>query len=81
MEETETFLLVILSSQLGRSINKPVLVIELKWNKAVYTAINQIKERDYPELLKGLSNDMLLVGLNYDEETKKHTCVIEKYVK
>lgn len=63
-----------------RNSNKPVMVIELKWDKSVRTAIDQIKERDYPELLKGLSNDILLVGINYDKETKKHTCIIEKYV-
>lgn len=59
--------------------NKPVLVIELKWNESAHTAIDQIKERDYPEVLKGLSDDLLLVGINYDKNSKKHTCVIEDY--
>lgn len=62
-----------------RNSNKPVMVIELKWNKSAHTAINQIKERNYPELLKDFSDEMLLVGINYDKETKKHTCIIEKY--
>ncbi len=62
-----------------RNTNKPVLVIELKWDKSAHSAITQIKERDYPELLKELSDEMLLVGINYDKESKTHSCVIEKY--
>lgn len=58
----------------------PVLVIELKWNKTAHTAINQIIDRDYPEMLKSFSDNILLVGINYDKESKKHTCVIEKHV-
>lgn len=27
----------------------PALVVELKWNKDVKTAINQIKDRQYPQ--------------------------------
>ena len=64
-----------------RNSNKPVMVIELKWNKSAHTAINQIKERNYSELLKDFSDEILLVGINYDKETKKHTCIIEKYLK
>lgn len=64
-----------------RKSNKPVMVIELKWNESAHTAIDQIKERDYPELLKELSDEMLLVGINYDVKTKKHTCIIETYNK
>lgn len=60
-----------------RNTNKPVMVVELKWNESARTAIDQIKERDYPELLKGLSDEILLVGINYDVKTKKHTCTIE----
>lgn len=64
-----------------RNSNKPVLVIELKWDKSVRAAIDQIKERDYPELLKELSDEILLVGINYDKDTKQHSCVIEKIAK
>ncbi len=59
----------------------PALLIELKWNKSVDGAINQIKKRMYPQILEGLSNDILLVGINYDERSKKHTCLIEKHVR
>lgn len=62
-----------------RNSNKPVLVVELKWNKSVRTAIDQIEERDYPELLKDFSDEVLLVGISYDKDSKKHVCVIKKH--
>jgi hypothetical protein len=59
----------------------PVMVVELKWNKSAEGAISQIKNRNYPQVLEGLGSDILLVGVNYDEKSKKHTCVIEKYTR
>lgn len=59
--------------------NLPVLIIELKWNRAEVGAINQIKNRNYPQVFEGYGGDILLVGINYDEKTKRHTCAIEKY--
>lgn len=66
-----------------RSVNKPAMVVELKYNKEADTAIEQIKRRNYPakvaEYLEGdnLEDSILLVGINYDRETKTHTCIIE----
>lgn len=66
-----------------RSVNKPAMVVELKYNKEADTAIEQIKRRNYPakvaEYLEGdnLEGSILLVGINYDRETKTHTCIIE----
>ncbi len=57
----------------------PILVIELKWNKSSEGAIKQIKECNYPQVFEGYGSDMLLVGINYDVHSKKHTCSIEKY--
>lgn len=57
----------------------PTIVFELKWNKCAEGAIQQIKERNYPQVLKEHGSEILLVGVNYDEKTKKHTCLIEKY--
>lgn len=57
----------------------PIMIIELKWNKSAKGAIQQIKERNYPQILEGHGSDILLVGIGYDEKTKKHECVIEKY--
>ncbi|MDE6780471.1 MAG: ATP-binding protein, partial [Ruminococcus sp.] len=63
----------------------PILVIELKWNQEVETAIDQIKNRHYPESFKGYGRDILLVGITYDKEApagkRKHICKIEKVIK
>jgi hypothetical protein len=64
-----------------KNSDKPIMVVELKWNKTAEGAIAQIKNRDYPQVFEGFGSDILLVGVNYDEKTKKHTCVIEKYKK
>ncbi|MDO4325752.1 MAG: AAA family ATPase [bacterium] len=58
--------------------SRPIMVVELKWNKSAEGAIKQIKARKYPQSFEGFGNDILLVGINYDEESKKHTCVIER---
>ena len=57
--------------------DKPALIIELKWDKNVYTAIQQIKERKYTDGLRDYSGEVLLVGINYDKKAKKHECHIE----
>ena len=59
----------------------PALIIELKHNKCAQTALSQIKEKKYFDSLKKYSGNMLFVGINYDESTKKHECKIEKLVK
>lgn len=64
-----------------RNSRLPVMVIELKWNRSVEGAIRQIKERQYPQILERYNDDILLVGISYDEKTKKHECKIEKYCK
>ena len=61
------------------SKNKPAMIIELKYDKDADTAIKQIKEKRYAGNLKGYSDEILLVGVNYDKETKKHECIIERY--
>ncbi len=58
--------------------NKPAIVVELKYNKSAITAINQIKANKYPEALVGFSGEILLVGINYDKDSQKHTCKIER---
>ena len=64
-----------------RNVNKPALVIELKFNHSADTALDQIKRKDYPAKLAEYTGDILLVGINYDKETKQHTCKIERYSK
>ena len=58
--------------------NIPAMIIELKNNKSAESAINQIKEKKYDDLLEHYRGRMLFVGINYDEKTKEHECVIEE---
>ena len=63
--------------------NRPAMVVELKFNQSVDTAIKQIKEKRYQGVLSGYSDRILLVGINYDaegENKKHHTCVIEEWM-
>ena len=62
-----------------RNVSKPALVIELKFNQSTDTAIQQIKQKNYPAKLAEYTGNILLVGINYDKETKQHTCQIERY--
>ncbi len=65
-----------------RNSPMPVLVVELKWNQSAEGAIDQIKEKRYPQALSGYGGDILLVGIAYDKDAKagerKHACVIER---
>lgn len=54
------------------------MVIELKWNKTSGGAIAQITNKKYTAALKPFVGNILLVGINYDEKTGKHTCSVEK---
>jgi hypothetical protein len=56
----------------------PAMVVELKMNQSAESALAQIKERRYVEALPDHEGKVLLVGVNYDKETKEHTCVIEE---
>ncbi|MBR4330947.1 MAG: PD-(D/E)XK nuclease domain-containing protein, partial [Candidatus Riflebacteria bacterium] len=57
--------------------DKPAMIIELKVDKDAETGIKQIKEKRYEGKLKNYLNNIVLVSINYDKETKKHSCVIE----
>jgi len=59
--------------------NRPVIVVELKWEQSAETAIAQIKKKQYPESLREYSGEILLVGIDYDKKTKEHFCVIESF--
>ncbi len=62
---------------------KPALVIELKYGGSAEAAIEQIKRKEYTKALEGYTGEILLVGINYDKNSKdkKHNCVIEKLEK
>ena len=64
----------------GRKTDSPAMIVELKYEKSVETAMKQIKEKRYMDCLKDYRGEILLVGVEYDKnsETKKHVCRIEK---
>ena len=61
--------------------NIPAMVVELKHNKSTESALGQIKAKNYHEALNLYYDNLLFVGINYDEKTKEHTCKIERFVK
>lgn len=60
-----------------KNIDLPAIVLELKFNQDADTAIRQIRQKNYGDALKSYFGDIVLVGINYDRSTKKHSCVIE----
>jgi hypothetical protein len=55
----------------------PCILVELKWNRSVNSAMSQILNNNYPQKIRELSDsDILLIGINYDVKNKKHTCAI-----
>ncbi|WP_337404903.1 AAA family ATPase [Porcipelethomonas sp.] len=61
--------------------SNPAMIVELKYDKSAEGAIEQIKKKKYADCLKDYSGKILLVGINYNKDTKKHDCVIEKVYK
>ena len=57
------------------------MIVELKCDHDAETAIKQIKNKNYPKVFEKYLDNLFLVGINYDKETKLHECVIEKYQK
>ena len=72
-----------------KNVESPAIVVELKFRQDADAAIDQIKRRQYPAKVAqytdrsasphGSSKNLLLVGINYDRDTKQHTCHIETY--
>ena len=65
----------------ANSKSKPALIIELKKDASAKVALEQIKERDYVSRVKEYTDNILLIGINYDSKTKQHTCLIEEFHK
>jgi hypothetical protein rflaF_17479 len=63
-----------------RNVDAPAIVVELKHNKTSGAAIEQIKNKKYTEKIAQYTGEILLVGINYDDN-KGHICEIEKFVK
>ena len=62
-----------------KNVDSPAIVLELKCDKDADSAINQIHRKNYPAKVAEYADRLLLVGINYDRETKQHTCRIENY--
>ena len=56
-------------------------MVELKYDKTVQAAIQQIKDRNYTQALEGYTGEILLIGVNYDKDNteKPHSCLIERF--
>ena len=61
-----------------KNVNSPAIVLELKCNKDADSAIDQIKRKNYPAKVLEYTDNLLLVGINYDRQSKRHECHIEK---
>ena len=59
--------------------NLPAMIIELKRNSSVESALSQIREKKYFASLNGYSGNLLFIGVNYDEKNKTHECQIEEF--
>ena len=59
-------------------INKPAMILELKFNKDADSAIRQIHEKRYTGKVLEYTGNIILVGINYDKTSKTHECKIEK---
>ena len=62
-----------------KNVDSPAIVVELKFSQDADAAIDQIKRRQYPAKVAQYAENLLLVGINYDKETKQHTCHIETW--
>ena len=67
-----------------KKTDMPAIVVELKYNKSPDTAIEQIKNKEYVQRLKGYTGDIILVGISYENNDsgkdgyQNHRCNIEK---
>ena len=59
-----------------KNVDSPAIILELKYNKDADSAIDQILRKQYPAKVAQYADNLLLVGINYDKETKTHSCVM-----
>lgn len=60
-----------------KNVASPAIVLELKYNKDADGAIAQIHRKQYPAKVAQYTCNLLLVGINYDRQTKTHECQME----
>ncbi len=56
----------------------PAMIIELKRNGSTASALDQILDKKYFASLEHYTGSLLFIGINYDENTKKHECKIRQ---
>ena len=64
-----------------RNVDKPAIVLELKYKKDVEAAIDQIKHKQYVSKIEQNTGEILWVGIKCNNKEKRHTCVIETVTK
>lgn len=66
-----------------RDVDKPAMIVELKYDRGADTAICQIHNNRYEGILRDYAGELLLVGVSYFKDArgknaKRHECVIER---
>ena len=62
-----------IDSQIRASFFLSCIGSGVEWNKMVQTALQQIKEKRYPESILRYTGDILLVGISYDKKEKNRS--------
>ena len=62
-----------------KNVDSPAILLELKYYRDADSGIDQILRKQYPEKVAQYADRLLLVGINYDKDTKTHTCKIVPY--
>ena len=61
-----------------RSHSRAGIVLELKYDSSAEKALEQIHEKKYIRRFPDYVHSAILVGINYNKNTKRHECVMEK---
>lgn len=59
-------------------VDRPAMIVELKYDKDADSAISQIHRNEYKGKALEYSDNLILVGINYDKKSKTHSCLIER---
>ena len=59
-----------------KNVDKPAIILELKYDQSADAAIDQILRKQYPARVSQYTGQLLLVGINYDRKLKTHKCNI-----
>lgn len=62
-----------------RGSTRPASLVELKADELAEVALDQMLNRDYPQVMRSLDVPVLLVAVTHDSKSKQHTCRIVEY--